>query len=104
MIYYGISFFYLVKKWIGTKEPTYPITSNQILKIAQWWPAGSAELANILEVEVLKVSNTKLSDEDNCTALLELWSLQNSEGDQRIKFTNLMKIHGYHNMPEDLLR
>ena len=73
-----------------------------VLTIADWWPSSPNNVAKLLKLKQTKVE-VGPSPEDQCAALLDLWTKANSGGDQLKELTDMFENNGY-NLPEDLLQ
>jgi len=83
------------------KEQEKPMSSNDVLTIADWWPSSPSDLAKLLKVKLTK-GELDLSPEDQCAAILKHWIKIISGGDQVKKLTDILESNGYF-LPQELL-
>ena len=78
-----------------------PMTHEEVLIVADWWPSSPNDLAKLLKIKPTTVEAGP-SPENQCAALLDQWTKANSGGDQLKKLSDMFETNGY-NLPEDLL-
>jgi len=76
-------------------ETEKPMTSDDVLTIADWWSSLPSDLAKLLNVEQGK-DEPDLSPEDQCAAILKQWIKDSSAGDQLKSLIDILESNGYY--------
>lgn len=70
-----------------------PLTLNELMTIADWWPDEPRILANILEVSEFKEDSTIVA-EDQCADIIRIW-MKKTDFNQLEKLIKLLERNEY---------